>query len=176
MLFPRRDDRFLPAPSGRIMTPAPGLIPDSAPPPPGIGPARLIVCERDGHFAVALRRELPRPEIRVLETRSVDECWEALARWPASFVVVELTRTNATALLERMVWLERDFPLARVAVVADRALGFCEWLLREAGAVHFTVSPRRFGPLGCLAVRHLDAAPRPRLSLPERIWASLPWG
>ena len=136
----------------------------------------MLVCERDGRWAVALRQELPRPEVRVHQTRSVDECWESLARWPASFVVVELTRTNAPALLGRIAWLERDFPLARVAVVADRALGFCEGLMREAGAVHFTVSPRRLGPLGCLALRHLDAAPPPRLSLTERIWASLPWG
>lgn len=136
----------------------------------------MIVCEREGRWAVALRRDLPRPEVRVHETRSVEECWEMLTRWPASFVVVELTRANATAVLERMAWLERDFPLARVAVVADRALGFCEWLMREAGAVHFTVSPRRLGPLGGLAVRHLDAAPQARLSLTERIWAGLPWG
>lgn len=136
----------------------------------------MIVCERDGGWAVALRRDLARPEVRVHETRSVDECWEMLTRWPASFVVVELTRANAAALVERMAWRERDFPLARVAVVADRALGSCERLMREAGAVHFTVSPRRLRPLGCLAMRHLDAAPDPQLSLTERIWARLPWG
>ena len=159
-----------------MMTPAPDPTPDPAAPSREAGPARLIVCEREGRWAVALRRDLPRPEVLLHETRSVEECWEALARWPASFVVVELTRANATAVLERMAWLERDFPLAGVAVVADRALGFCEWLIREAGAVHFTVSPRGLGPLGCLAVRHLDAAPPLRRPLTERIWASLPWG
>jgi hypothetical protein len=136
----------------------------------------VIVCERQGRWAVALRRELSGGEADLHQTRSLDECWEALRRWPASFVVVELTPANAGALLERMVWLERDFPRSRVAVVADRALGLGEGLMREAGAVHFTVSPRQVGPLGRLARRHLDAAPRPRLSLTERIWASLPWG
>jgi hypothetical protein len=136
----------------------------------------LIVCERDGRWAAALRRELARPEGRLCETRSLNECWEALTRWPASFVLVELTRANATELLERMAWLERDFPLARVAVVADRDLGFCESLMREAGAVHFTVCPRRLQGLGCAALRHLDAAPQPQRSFTKRIWASLPWG
>lgn len=158
------------------MTPALDLTADSASLPKGIGPARLIVCEREGRWAVTLGRELSRTEADLVQTRSLHECWDALQRWPASFVVVELTRTNASALLERIAWRERDFPLARVAVVADRDLGFCEWLMREAGAVHFTVCPRRLGPLARLALRHLDAAPRPRLPLIERIWASLPWG
>lgn len=138
--------------------------------------ARLIVCERFGRWAVALRRELPVPGVRLYETRSTAECWAMLARSDASFVVVELTRSGARYLLERMAWLERDFPLARVAVVGERALASYEWLMREAGAVHFTVSPRELRPLACLAVRHLDSVPRPQLSLTKRIWGDLPWG
>jgi len=98
-----------------------------------------------------------------------------LARHPASFVVAELTRSGVPALLDRMASLEREFPLARVAIVAERALATCEWLMREAGAVHFTVSPRELKPLARLAARHVQAAPRPQLSVAERIWASLPW-
>jgi len=138
--------------------------------------ARLIVCERGGEWAVGLRRELPVPGVRVYETRSLPECWAMLARWPASLLVVELTRSNAEALVGRMTSLDREFPSARMAVVAERELARCEWLMREAGAVHFTVSPRRLGPLARLAVRHLDAAPRPERTLTRRIWARLPWG
>ena len=138
--------------------------------------ARLIVCEREGEWAVGLRRELPAPGVRAYEARSLPECWEMLARWPASLLVVELTRWNARALIERMASLGREYPLARIAVVAERNLASCEWLVREAGAVHFLVSPRRLGPLARLAVRHLDAAPRPERTLTERIWDHLPWG
>ena len=148
---------------------------EASPLPEKPGRARLIVCEREGRWAVALRRELPVHGVRVHETRSVAECWEMLARRPASFVVAELTRSGAEALLEQMAWLQRDFPGARVAVVAERPLASCEWLLREAGAVHFTVSPRELGPLACLAVRHLEVAPPPQWTLAERIWADLPW-
>lgn len=138
--------------------------------------ARLIVCEREGEWAVGLRRELPEPGVRVDEVRSLPECWAMLARWPASLLVVELTRRNARALIERMARLGREYPRARIVVVAERSLAPWEWRMREAGAVHFTVSSRRLASLARLAVRHLDTAPRPERTLVERIWDHLPWG
>jgi hypothetical protein len=142
--------------------------------PPGAGAARLIVCERSGRWAVALRRELA--DVRVYETRSLVDCFGVLAEAPASFLIVELTGGSAAALLERMARLGRDFPLARMAVVADRSLAGYEWLMREAGAVHFVCSVRQSGPLARLALRHLAQAPAPPRSLTEQIWAGLPWG
>lgn len=143
--------------------------------PEGSEPARLIVCERSGRWAVGLRRELGAAEPRVHETRSVAECWEVLAASPASFVVVELTSAGAGELLRRMARLGRDFPLARVVVVADRCLASHEWLMREAGAIHFTCSPRQLGPVARMASRHLEQAPAPQRTVTQRIWASLPW-
>lgn len=137
--------------------------------------ARLAVCERSGQWAVALRRELTADEIRVHETRSLRECWELLAQCPSSFVVAELSESGVDALLDGLVRLERLFPLARVAVVAERPLADYEPLVREAGAVHFVTSPRECGPLARLARRHLEQAARPRRSVTETIWKSLPW-
>ena len=51
--------------------------------------------------------------------------------------------------------------MARLAVVADRSLAGYEWLMREAGAVHFVCSPRQVGPLAQLACRHLAQVPPP---------------
>jgi len=138
--------------------------------------ARLIVCERRGRWAVGLRRELAGAGVRVYETRSLAECWEVLAEAPAGFTVVELSNATVEDLLRRMARLGRDFPLARVAVVAGRSLADYEWLMREAGAVHFTCSPRQLGPLARLACRHLHQAPAPQQTLTQRIWTSLPWG
>jgi len=143
--------------------------------PPGAAAARLIVCERSGRWAVALRRELDADPIRVYETRSLKDCWNMLAEAPASFVLVEWTPRIAEALLDRMARLPRDFPLARVAVVADRCLARYEWLIREAGAVHFTCSPRQLGPVTRLACRHLAQVPTPPQTITQRIWAGLPW-
>lgn len=142
----------------------------------GIAAARLIVCERMGRWAVALRREpLLKPQ-RVYETRSLADCWQMLAGFPSSFVVAELTRANAGGLLDRLAGLERQFPRARVAVVADFSLADYQWLVREAGAVHFLTTRRRVYELTGLAVRHLSQVPEPRASLADRIWAGLPWG
>jgi hypothetical protein len=137
--------------------------------------ARLIVCERTGRWAVALRSELAAAGVRVWETRLLDDCWSELAESPASFVVLELGG-NVADLLRRMARQPRDFPAARLAVVADRSLAGYQWLMREAGAVHFLCSPRQIAPLAQLARRHLAQVPPPSQSLTEQIWANLPWG
>jgi hypothetical protein len=135
----------------------------------------MIVCEQTGRWALALRRELP-IDNRLCETRSIPDCWRTLAQNPTAFVVAEFTQSNADALLDRLVWLERDFPLARMAVVADRSYRLCENLVREAGAVHFVTSPREANVLAAVALRHLRAAPRPELAVADRVWNELPWG
>jgi hypothetical protein len=137
---------------------------------------RLIVCERTGQWGAALRRELAGGGPRVWETRSLADAWHALAATPAAFLVLELAALPADALLGRMAWLGRDFPRARAAVVAADRLAGCEALVREAGAVHFTCSPRQLAPLARMIVRHLADVPPPQQTLVERIWASLPWG
>ena len=137
--------------------------------------ARLIVCERAGRWAVGLRRELTGTGVRVWETRTLADCRNELIESPASFVVVELGR-NVAGLLGLLKRQPRQFPAARMAVVADRALADYEWLMREAGAVHFLCSPRRVGLLARLACRHLAQVPPLPQSLTERIWTSLPWG
>ncbi len=142
----------------------------------GAAAGRLLVCERGGRWAGALQHELAAAGVRVWETRSLADCWEALAASPASFVIVELTLANAEGLLRRMVRRGRDFPLAEVAVVAARPLAGWQWLVREAGAVHFSCSPRQLGILAEMACRHLASVPLPPQSLTDRILAGLPWG
>jgi hypothetical protein len=146
---------------------------------PALGPpapaARLIVCERMGEWSAALRVELAESGVRMWECRRLTEAWAALAESAGAFVIVEATRENLPELLERLSWLDRDYPLARAAVVADRGLAEYEWLVREAGAVHFLTSPRGLAPLARLVVRHLANVPVPEQPLVERIWATLPW-
>ena len=149
--------------------------PSSIQPSPPVAAARVIVCERSGRWAVALGRELADVGIRVYETRTLADCRQLLGEAPASFAVVELTAQGAEGLLGELAEQGREFPLARVAVVAERSLAGYQWLMREAGAVHFTCSPRRLGPLARLVCRHLAQVPAPPQSLTERIWTSLPW-
>ena len=144
--------------------------------PPNPSPARLIVCERSGSWSAALRSELAEAGVRLWECRRLPEAWDALAQTPAAFVLAEAAEENIEDLLRRMASFSRDFPQARIAVVARRQMARYEWLFREAGAVHFLASPRRLAPLAGLVVRHLANVPLPAQSLVERIWASLPWG
>ena len=137
--------------------------------------ARLIVCERTGRWALALIRELRGSQTRVYQTRSLDQSWDMLAEFRASFLVVEVTRSNLDALSSRLSELERRFPAARVAVVGERPMAESEFLLREAGAIHFTTSPRLLQGYATAAQNHLNHLPIPRLSLAETIWDTLPW-
>jgi len=139
------------------------------------GSGGLIVCEREGAWATGLRRELAGAGIALSESRNLTDAWSALTAQPASMLVVEVTAQNIQSLLRRMAWLSRDFPRARIAVVANRRASRYEWLVREAGAVHFACSPRGIAVLAHLAIRHLAETPPPQQTLVERIWSSLPW-
>ena len=72
--------------------------------------ARLIVCERNGHWAIGLSRALRGRNIRAYQTRSLAECWDMLGHYRAGFVVAEATRSNLDALLERLAEVESRYP------------------------------------------------------------------
>jgi hypothetical protein len=135
----------------------------------------LIICEQTGQWATALRRELGDAASPLHETRLLDEAWLALAEMPAAFVVAEFTQKNADDLLRRAVWLSRDFPQARLAIVAARRFAGQRWLLQASGAVHALFSPRDLGPLADIARRHMALVPSPPIPVAQRVWQSLPW-
>ena len=74
--------------------------------------ARLIVCERTGRWAVALRAELAGAGVRVWETRLLDDCWNEMAKSPAlpGNLMLEVLKTGAaTSAAETVVkWLAQD--------------------------------------------------------------------
>lgn len=138
------------------------------------GKPSVIVCERRGLWAAGLRRHLPR-EFPISETRTLADCRHQLAAAPTSLLVVELLPTGVPGTLELLGDLGRSFPLARAVAVAARGLEPYEWVLREAGAIHFTTSPRESDVLARLAVRHVARLPAERATLAAQIWDSLPW-
>jgi hypothetical protein len=134
--------------------------------------ARLITCEKRGSWASALRRHI---DFTVYETRALAACWREVTARPHSFLVLELTRENGELLVGRLNDLGREFPGAAAVVVTERHLRRLEWLVREAGAIHFEVSPRRLRFVAEMARRHLSAAPAADLTPTQRILESLPW-
>jgi hypothetical protein len=137
--------------------------------------ARCIVCERAAKWAVALRLPLKQLGRRIVETRSLDDCWSEVAASPASLVGVEATNSNLESLVPWMQRLRAAFPRARVVVLGSRGLETGQWVLREAGAVHVVFSPRQWQPVVRIAHRHLGTVPCPDDSARQRVWRRLPW-
>ena len=137
--------------------------------------ARFIVCERTATWGVALRLPLKQIGRRIVETRSLDDCWSEVAASPASLVGVEATTSNLESLVPWLQRLTATFPRTCVVVLGSRGLEAGEWLLREAGAAHVVFSPRQWQPVVRIAQRHLGAPPCPDDSERQRIWRRLPW-
>lgn len=145
------------------------------------GSARLVVCEKAGGWAFALRRCLARdvqPAIdpEVVETRSLSQCWQELLSNPSSAVLVEATPANLDQLPDWLLNLTRRFPAAMAIVVARRELKPYRLLLREAGATFVLFSPRQIQFAARLARRHLASIAPPKRSFRQQILDRLPWG
>ncbi len=137
--------------------------------------SRLIVLERDGEWASALRRELDDAAVRIVETRSWDETWETLAQSPMSLIAAELSASNPQRMLAALARAERRHPQAAVIVLADRRMAAYRDLFLEAGALHFITSPRRLHEVRGILKRRaslFDTAAHDRL---DEIRDNLPW-
>ena len=135
---------------------------------------QLIVCESSGSWAVGLRRVLRRDRWRVIETRSVDDCWQQLAREPTSIIAWEGTLDGAETVAEQLIEQSRSFPRSPGIVVCRGRATHDEWLWREAGAVHVVRSPRELPSILGMARRHGIRFPAQQRSLEETIWRQLP--
>jgi hypothetical protein len=136
----------------------------------------LIVLERDGHWAAALRREFDDGVFPIVEARSWDEMWQVVDKMPAALVAVELSAADPERMLVALSRIERRHPQAALIVLADRRLAPYRDLFLEAGALHFITSPRRLngirGILRRRAARFPASAVGDRL---EEIRNNLPW-
>lgn len=152
-------------------------------------PPPLIVCERTGRWAVALRAAFVRRNLAaapIVETRSPTE-WQATVMerrrrgLPAGPVIVELTAADAERACSTTAWHVRhgdDVPLAIVTTDG----GDYEAAARAAGATSFVAS---LGAVDEIVETYFafvaDAANRcvtsheDERSTAERLWDALPW-
>ncbi|MBI3464878.1 MAG: hypothetical protein HY000_17755 [Planctomycetes bacterium] len=142
---------------------------------PAPQPTHVIVCERRGAWAQALRRELRDFAAAIAETRSLADCRQELRTAPSSVVAIEFSVATAEAVLDFLGRLPSQFPQAVVIVLAGRDEQPWEWLVRELGAVHVAWSPREMSAVAEIVRRRLaDSARQPNLA--ERILAEIGWG
>lgn len=149
--------------------------------------ARLIVCERSGRWASALRRTAGEPAFAIRETRNWDDAWTELEAAPASLVVRELAPPQLDRFdrLERLaddcLQTARERPRCRLVFVGDvagrpDASGEVERLLREWGAVLIVRTERELDRVVRIARRHLGSGPVAERGWRESLFDRLPWG
>src|SRR5262245_53409462 len=91
----------------------------------------LVVCERSGGWAVALRQALSRHtavECRLVETRKAADCRDALRHAPHALVALALTQGTCDDMLGLLAEIGKRWPTARAIVLADRDMTSYEWL------------------------------------------------
>lgn len=137
--------------------------------------AKFLVCEASNRWTVALRWGLAENQPRLTVFQNLDDCWQILKKSPASFLALELNESNLEPIVRRLQDLRSRFPLARAAVMCDRSLASCQWLVREAGAVHVAVSIREMSTVVGMADRHLAQVCRPEVGIRQSVWDRLAW-
>src|SRR6478752_7343911 len=113
-----------------------------------MSPCRLIVCEKNSHFAPALRGELGQKPPPVVETRSLPGCAAALAESPESLLAIEATPANLELVIT---------------------------FLGQAGAIAVFASVLESPRLAQLAHRKHLQSTLPELTVQEFVNERLPW-
>jgi len=134
----------------------------------------VIVCERSGLWATAMRRALAL-SWGLCETRSWAACEREIQARSAALVAVEVSPENAEAACGRLARLAARFPRVRVVVLADRKLRHVEWLLREAGAVHVVYALSDLPQLRTVLARFQEQAPSSPPGFRDSVQSRLPW-
>jgi hypothetical protein len=136
---------------------------------------RLIVCEKSSRWAAALRGAVGAERPRVVETRSIPGCEEALAESPAALVAVETTVTNLPSVVEFIAHLNERFPRAKVVALLAEEVAGAGALLREAGAIDAVCSVIETPRVASLAQRQLQQQPRRESEPSEFVADCMPW-
>lgn len=128
---------------------------------------------------MALRRERL-PHAAVVETRSIDQLLEELARSTAAVVAIEVADNRIESSIAAVAQTARWHPGAVIVALANRKLGGYETVLREVGAAHVVVSPRQAREIVAIASQRLAATGENDFnaeegSLEQQILARLPW-
>jgi hypothetical protein len=135
--------------------------------------ALVVLCERAPRYAIAIRRLLP--DVKVLETRHLDDATAALQVSPDALLVLDVEARKAPQTIAFLAQLQGELP--RVRTIAGIPCASVPWelLLREAGAAYVLTTPRKLNSLAPWMRAHLARAPQPQISLRERVWQRLPW-
>jgi hypothetical protein len=135
----------------------------------------LILCEKTGHWATALRVIAPPQQPALVETRSLSAAQTALVDASASVVAVHATPDNLTSVVAVMQEALREYPLARFVGLLGPEDTALDVVLREAGAIDVIASVLDLPRLTQLAERHAARVPKGEVPVAELVQARMPW-
>jgi hypothetical protein len=95
--------------------------------------------------------------LAVREVRSDEEMLSRLQQSPSSIAAIEFRPEFADRIVERLWYIERMYPQARSAILADRAWATYAPLAFSSGARAFVTTPRQLAMFARFAHRHLEA-------------------
>lgn len=137
--------------------------------------AQLIICEKSGKWAAALRRELgPQHAHRLFESRLIQHCQEQLAASPCSIAALEQTWKNYDSVLLLIDRIQRQFPSARSIVLDTTGDSQLSRMTKIAGAIHIARSRLMLRHAARLALRHFARFPETSSQFEELV-RRLPW-
>jgi hypothetical protein len=134
--------------------------------------ARVVVCEKTGRWAAALRSAL-KGGCDLIETRSLAQC-ESDLEDQSGLAAIEVTEGNAALAID---WLQRisRWPNVRLVALVSPELAAAEPLLREAGALDVLTSVLDVPRLARMAVRQVAPTPTNQPTIRELVFQRLPW-
>jgi hypothetical protein len=135
----------------------------------------LILLEKNGQWATALRAVRPLTPVEVVETRSLRAVHEALVSAPASVVALHVTADNVASVIDFLLTAAQRFPRARFAGLLEVADGPWDPVLREAGAIDVIHSVLDLPRLSRLADRQAELTPLSEPSMAEWVASRMPW-
>jgi hypothetical protein len=133
-----------------------------------------------GRWAVRVRRYVDQPRLKIIETRSLQECSEQLSGYCWPIIGLELTETSLDRSIPWWLELSRTFPRAMVLALCDRLPRSTEHLCRELGAIDILQSELDAVRLGGLVDRylsepHFEILREESPDLQVRLRSRLPW-
>jgi DNA-binding NtrC family response regulator len=135
----------------------------------------LILSEKTGRWAAALRLALDGGGPQIVETRSLAACEQALAQSPASLVAVEASPLHLEPTIEFIRRMQDRFSqCAVVALMATETVPAAP-LLQEAGAIDALTSILEAPRLARLAQRQLALVPPEETTLRDLTARRMPW-
>lgn len=137
--------------------------------------ARIIVCEKTGRWAAALRCMPQLASVSICEVRMLNECSARLRESPASVLVIETVGDRVTDLCRWLAEQTDRFADMRCVIVVSSPDRPAEAVLRTAGAHHVVGNVVELNRLAHWITRHIAQAPSHRASVRQWTWARLPW-